>query len=118
MENITEILNGYDGHKLRMVRDNERELAAFMENHEFLRRKKEMIGDEVYQLVETITAKYNEEVGNINEIDPITKVGLGNEILTHISHDIFQEMDLIVRNRLNSIFSRSIFIFHLKHLCK
>jgi hypothetical protein len=50
-----------------------------------------MIRDEVYQLVETITTKYNEEVGDIGEIDPITKVGLGKEILTHISHDMTQE---------------------------
>jgi hypothetical protein len=75
-----------------MVRDKVRELAAFMENYELLHKKKEMIRDEVYQLIETITTKYNEEVGNIGEIDPITKVGLGKEILTHISHDMFQEM--------------------------
>jgi hypothetical protein len=37
-----------------MVRDKVRELAVFMENYEFLRKKKEMIRDEVYQLVETI----------------------------------------------------------------
>ena len=50
-----------------------------MENYEFLRRKKEIIRDEVYRLVETITTKYNEEVGDIGEIDPITKVGLGRD---------------------------------------
>jgi hypothetical protein len=47
-----------------------------MKNYESLRKKKEIIRDEVYQLVETITTKYNEEVGDIGEIDPITKVGL------------------------------------------
>jgi hypothetical protein len=90
--NIDEILKNYGDHKVGMVRDKVRELAIFMENYELLRKEKEMIRDEVYRLVETITTKYNEEVGDIGEIDPITKVGLGKEILTHISHDMFQEM--------------------------
>jgi hypothetical protein len=90
--NIDEILKNYGDHKVGMVRDKVRELAIFMENYELLRKEKEMIRDEVYRLVETITTKYNEEVGDIGEIDPITKVGLGKEILTHISHDMIQEM--------------------------
>jgi hypothetical protein len=52
---------------------------------EFLRRKKEIIRDEVYRLVETITTKYNEEVGDIGEIDPTTKVGLGRDFNAYIT---------------------------------
>ena len=59
-----------------------------MENYEFLRKKKEIIRDEVYQLVETITTKYNEEVGDIGEIDPITKVGLGRDFNAYITQQV------------------------------
>jgi hypothetical protein len=38
-------------------------ISRIMKNYESLRTKKEIIRDEVYQLVETITTKYNEEVG-------------------------------------------------------
>jgi hypothetical protein len=59
-----------------------------MENYESLRKKKEIIRDEVYQLVETITTKYNEEVGDIGEIDPITKVGLGRDFNAYITRQV------------------------------
>ena len=55
---------------------------------EFLRRKKEIIRDEVYQLVEAITTKYNEEVSDIGEIDPITKVGLGRDFNAYITRHV------------------------------
>ena len=59
-----------------------------MENYEFLRKKKEILRDEVYRLVETITTKYNEEVSDIGEIDPITKVGLGRDFNAYITRHV------------------------------
>jgi hypothetical protein len=63
-------------------------ISRIMKNYEYLRKKKEIIRDEVYQLVETITTKYNEEVGDIGEIDPITKVGLGRDFNAYITRHV------------------------------
>ena len=63
-------------------------MSRIMKNYESLRKKKEIIRDEVYQLVETITTKYNEEVGDIGEIDPITKVGLGRDFNADITRNV------------------------------